>query len=58
MYRAIEDALELCRDNEHVFPLRDPRMYRAAALEQDVTFFLGDDWMEKQQPSPPTKKVR
>merc|ERR1712168_637859 len=56
VYRAIEDALESCRDEEHVFPLRDPRMYRAAALEQDVAYFLGEDWMSKEQPSPPAKK--
>jgi len=56
VYRAIEDALESCRDEERVFPLRDPRMYRSAALEQDVAYFLGDDWMSKEQPSPPAKK--
>ena len=58
VYRAIEEALETCRDEARIFPLRDPRMYRAAALEQDVAFFLGDDWMTKEQPSPPAKKVR
>jgi len=56
VYRAIEEALETCRDEARIFPLRDPRMYRAAALEQDVAFFLGDDWMTKEQPSPPAKK--
>lgn len=57
VYRAIEDALDSCRDEEHIFPLRDPRMYRSAALEQDVTFFLGENWTERVDPSPPTKKV-
>jgi len=56
VYRAIEEALDSCRDSEFIFPLRDPRMYRAAALEQDVAFFLGDDWAEREQPSPPAKK--
>merc|ERR1712168_1504529 len=56
VYRAIEEALETCRDEARIFPLRDPRMYRAAALEQDVAFFLGEDWMSKEQPSPPAKK--
>jgi len=56
VYRAIEEALESCRDEEHIFPLRDPRMYRAAALEQDVAYFLGENWSEREEPSPPTKK--
>jgi len=56
VYRAIEDALESCRDEEHIFPLRDPRMYRASALEQDVTYFLGENWSDREEPSPPTKK--
>lgn len=56
VYRAIEDALEYCRDDEHIFQLRDPRMYRAAALEQDVAFFLGENWSDMEEPSPPTKK--
>merc|ERR1739838_1073213 len=56
VYRAIEEALDSCRDSEFIFPLRDPRMYRAAALEQDVAFFLGDDWADHEEPSPATKK--
>jgi len=56
VYRAIEDALESCRDDEYIFPLRDPRMYRAAALEQDVAYFLGENWSDHEEPSPATKK--
>ena len=35
MYRAIEDAKESFRHDEHVFLLRNPCIYRTAALEQD-----------------------
>lgn len=56
IYYAIEESLESCRDEKRIFALRDQRVYRSSALYKDVTFFLGDRWMDKEGPSPTAKK--
>lgn len=58
VFQAIEDGLEMLRDNEYIFPLRNRLWYRQEEFDKDVAYFLGSDWKSHHQPSKAVKRYQ
>ena len=55
VYVAIEDAMEKNKTHECIKPIFYKELNRCESLEQDLTFYYGEDWKEKISPSPATE---
>ena len=55
VYVAIEDAMEKNKNHECIKPIFFIELNRRESLEQDLTFYYGEDWKDKISPSPATQ---
>ena len=53
VYMTLESALEQCRDHPLIAPVLMRDLFRAAAFEKDLAFYLGNQW-KNFSPSSPT----
>nr|BDA98278.1 heme oxygenase [Rhodomonas sp. NIES-1006] len=55
VYVAIEDAMDKNKEHECIEPIYYQELNRRTSLEDDLTFYYGDDWKDKVSPSPATQ---
>jgi heme oxygenase len=56
IYRAIETAAERMQGDPVASAFISPRLTRLPAIEADLSFLLGDDWLDRIAPLPTTQR--
>ncbi|HVX22083.1 MAG TPA: biliverdin-producing heme oxygenase [Acidimicrobiales bacterium] len=56
VYRLLEDAAEGWRDDPVAGPFVQPDLHRSAALDSDLAFLVGPDWVRRVEPSAATER--